>query len=441
MMANFKDKWESLEEKKRQTIRAVLVVLLISLLAVVIQSVRTDNKKLYEKKETKIDFSDVKSKGNLQNDWRERSEMDIKELKDAIAEEKKSKEDLQNKLDNLTTQIDESTRKNQEQLQAQIEQLNKQNNEKKLPNKSGSRGNLGANNDQGGHSINDPFARAGGGDVNSMNNDGELNGHLNLSGGNDDGSFDQGESYPENRQIDLVNFYSDHEKKSFSLDDYLPAGSYVKAVLISAVDASVGISSQSDPRPVLFRIVSEAKSVVDKNKQLTTNIKGCIVTGAASADLSSERAYTRLLKMTCPNGNGEVIETDVEGYAADGSDGKAGLVGRKITREGDLLAKSFFVGLVGGSGQGLSDKVAPPLAFSNGLTTQGTLSTEDVVKRGLGKGISSGADRLSNYMIDRAEQYQPVIAISSGKEAELVFISGVYLDGRKKAPKQVETKK
>ena len=433
MLENFKEKWESFDEKKRQTIRAGLAIMVVALLGCVIISFRNNNTKLYDKKETKIDFSDVKGKGKLEDTWMDRSEMDIKELKDQITEQKKDKDELQQKLDNLISEVSESTKKNQEQFQSQIEQLRKEKNDgKPLDNaKPQPRRNQKSNGQD--QALIDPFGRAGGGD-------GNINGSMdgNNSGGNFDESINQGESYPESRQIDLVNFYSDQEKRSFSLDHYLPAGSYVKAVLISSVDASVGISSQSDPRPVLFRIVSEAKSVVDKDKQLTTNIKGCTVTGAASADLSSERAYTRLLKMTCPDGDGGVIESDVEGYAADGSDGKAGLAGRKITREGDLVAKSFFAGLVGGFGSALSQKVAPPLSFSNGLTTQNALSTEDVAKAGLGKGISTSSDRLSNYLIDRAEQYQPVISIASGKEAELVFISGSYLDGRKKQIQQIE---
>ena len=38
-------------------------------------------------------------------------------------------------------------------------------------------------------------------------------------------------------------------------------------------------------------------------------------------------------------------------------------------------------------------------------------------------------DRLADYMIDRAEQYQPVISIPANIDVELVFIEGVALDG------------
>jgi conjugal transfer pilus assembly protein TraB len=135
--------------------------------------------------------------------------------------------------------------------------------------------------------------------------------------------------------------------------------------------------------------------------------------------------------MTCPDNNGGVIETDVEGYAADGSDGKSGIAGKMVSREGDLIAKSFFASFISGFGQSFSQKFTPPLTASNGLTTQGVLSGGDIAKSGLGKGVAGGTDRLSNYLIDRAEQYQPIISIASGKEVELVFISGTYLDGRK----------
>ena len=135
-----------------------------------------------------------------------------------------------------------------------------------------------------------------------------------------------------------------------------------------------------------------------------------------------------------------MIETDIEGYAADGFDGKYGIAGKVVSREGELLTKSFFAGLIGGFGQGFSQTVAPPLTVSNGLTTQGALGAGDIAKMGLGKGVSSSSERISNFLIDRAEQKQPVISIASGKEVELIFQSGTYLDGRKSRPKTTESK-
>ena len=46
--------------------------------------------------------------------------------------------------------------------------------------------------------------------------------------------------------------------KTYQLGAYLPAGSYAPAIVISGVDASVGVSSQAEPKPVLFRITGPA---------------------------------------------------------------------------------------------------------------------------------------------------------------------------------------
>jgi conjugal transfer pilus assembly protein TraB len=214
----------------------------------------------------------------------------------------------------------------------------------------------------------------------------------------------------------------------FKTSEYVPAGAYAQAVIISGVDASVGAAAQSDPRPVLLRIKGPAvSSIYDGNNQ-ETDLKGCLITGAASGDLSSEKVYVKLVNMTCSKSEDLVYETAIKGYVA--GQGKSGVRGNVISRAGDIVTKSFLAGLIGGLGQGLSAKVAPPLNFSNGLTTQGTMSTEDVAKKGLGQGISNSGDRLANYFINRAEQYQPVVSIPSGIDVEVVFVEGFYLSGK-----------
>lgn len=225
------------------------------------------------------------------------------------------------------------------------------------------------------------------------------------------------------------------KKGLYNINDYIPAGAYAKATIISGVDASVGISSQSDPRPVLLRVRSAAMSSIYDGNVQKTDLTGCIIQGAASGDLSSEKVYVKLITLTCGKGEEMVTEIPVKGYVA--GQGKSGVRGNVISREGDLLAKSFLAGLVSGFGQGLSEKVAPPLAFSNGLTTQESLSTGDVVKKGFGKGISTSSDRLANYLIDRAEQYQPVVSIPSGIDVEVVFVEGFYFNPKDdKQPKK-----
>lgn len=246
-------------------------------------------------------------------------------------------------------------------------------------------------------------------------------------------------SKPVNR-VRTIAVLSDSESKktnAFDPKEYLPAGSYAKAEIIEAVDASTGISAQSDPRPVLFRIKSDASSAQDDKKRITVAIKGCTVTGAASGDISSERVFVRLLKMSCKKDD-KVIETNVEGHAAD-SDGKAGIAGRVVSREGDLVTKSFLAGAVSGVGRGASQKFYPSVNLTSGFTANNNMTSKDIAGLGLSEGISQSSENIANFFLERAKQYEPVVSISAGKMVELVFISGVYLDGRIIPQNQPET--
>ena len=44
-----------------------------------------------------------------------------------------------------------------------------------------------------------------------------------------------------------------------------------------------------------------------------------------------------------------------------------------------------------------------------------------------GNGISAAATTLSDYYVQRAEQYQPIVSLYGGTKVELVFLKGVDL--------------
>lgn len=209
--------------------------------------------------------------------------------------------------------------------------------------------------------------------------------------------------------------------------DYLPANSFAKARVIVGVDAASSVSSQADPLPVVLRITGPARSVADNGRLLTTKIQGCLVNGAARGDLSSEKVYVRLAKMTCPVGGGRFAETEVKGFIAFG--GKTGVRGRVVSREGSLATQAFFAGLVGGIGRGFS---ANSQGFLNGATTivgggRDKLSPGEIAQAGIGEGVSTAGDMVSQYLIEKAEQYQPVIEMPTGIDVEIVFLEGVQV--------------
>jgi conjugal transfer pilus assembly protein TraB len=208
--------------------------------------------------------------------------------------------------------------------------------------------------------------------------------------------------------------------------DYLPPNSYAPARVIVGVDASTGVASQTDPLPVVLRITGPARSVIRGGKVLTTDITGCLVNGAARGDLSSEKVYVKLARMTCAQPGGRYAVSEVKGFISFA--GKSGVRGRVVSREGSLVGQALLAGIVGGFGRGFS-------ANANGIFTgqigadgkRQALSPTDIVTGGIGQGAGEAADTVSKYLIERAEQYQPVVEMPTGIEVEIVFLDGVHV--------------
>ena len=153
------------------------------------------------------------------------------------------------------------------------------------------------------------------------------------------------------------------------------------------------------------------------------------MTAAAHGDLSSEKVYARLRTLTCTGAApGTVIETEVAGFIA--GSGKTGVRGPVVSREGALVEKAFLAGLVSGVGQGVSQAFAPQaVATGNGASVANS-GLGDIGRAGVGAGAASAGSKVADYMIRRAEQYQPVIQLRAGTRVSVVFLEGARLDGR-----------
>lgn len=207
------------------------------------------------------------------------------------------------------------------------------------------------------------------------------------------------------------------------LGDYLPAGSYAPAVVLSGADAATNVSNRDNPIPVLFRITGPAVTAALGNSQpARVNLKGCTVQGSATGDLSSERVKVRLISMTCVNRRGGILETKVAGYMA--GSGKEGVRGHVVSREGPQITNAMIAGALGGLGKGLG-------AAANASMSQEEAGVDEILRSAgvgtLAGGAENAASTLADYYIKRAEQYQPVVSLYGGTKVELVFLEGVEL--------------
>lgn len=203
----------------------------------------------------------------------------------------------------------------------------------------------------------------------------------------------------------------------------LPAGSILSGILINGMDAPTSINSKGDPYPTLIRVKREA---VLPN-YFRADVRECMLIGATHGSLSDERAYTRLESITCIFEDGDVVETAIDGYAV-GEDGKLGMRGRVISKNGVILARALTAGFLEGISEAFTGARVP--VISDNATAeqqiQSLVSDESLQSAGL-EGAGKAMDRLADFYIELASGIYPVIEIDAGRQIEFVITRGTTL--------------
>ena len=209
-------------------------------------------------------------------------------------------------------------------------------------------------------------------------------------------------------------------RESPGKDSYIPAGSFVKVVLLNGIDAPTGSKGKGNPYPVLMRVLDLAQLP----NLWRGDFKECFLVGEAVGELSSERVHIRTNTLSCINRKGEALEGSISGYAV-GEDGKIGLSGRVITKQGALLARSLVTGFLQGVSQAFSQS-----ANVLNITPTGNISSIDpgkTAQTGIGMGVSKATEDLAKFYIDLAKELFPVIEANAGRHVEVVFVNKATL--------------
>ncbi len=206
-----------------------------------------------------------------------------------------------------------------------------------------------------------------------------------------------------------------------TVSTFLPV-SFTRGVLLGGLDAPTGGQSQSNPHPVLIRLSDN--SVLPN--QFRGEYRECFVIAAGYGDISSERAYLRTENLSCVRADGATLEVRIQG-SVYGADGKVGMRGRLVTKQGQMLANALLAGVVSGIGQGLSTANTSYSSSPLG-TIASTDSNADAYRAGLGQGVGKALDRLAQYYIKLAENTFPVIEVDAGRQIDVVITKGVRID-------------
>jgi conjugal transfer pilus assembly protein TraB len=210
---------------------------------------------------------------------------------------------------------------------------------------------------------------------------------------------------------------------------YIPSGAFTRAILLGGLDAPTGGQAQRNPQPVLLRLVDNA--VLPNH--FRSRIKECFVVGAGYGDMSSERAYIRTESLSCVMRDGTAIDVPVKGYVA-GEDGKAGMRGRLVSKQGQLLGNALLAGVASGIGHAFQQSSTTLSVSPLGATT--AVDPGKQFEAGFGTGVGRALDRLAQYYISLAEKVFPVIEVDAGRTVDVVITQGVSLQGSLDASSQ-----
>jgi conjugal transfer pilus assembly protein TraB len=196
--------------------------------------------------------------------------------------------------------------------------------------------------------------------------------------------------------------------------------------LLNGLDAPTGKGARREPFPVLARLKDEA---ILPNR-FRADVRECFLVSAGYGDLSSERAYIRGESISCVRDDGGVIEVPIDAYAV-GEDGKVGIRGRVVSKQGQLLGNALLAGFLRGFSDAFGRNQTQVLALAGPGGVAATPFQRSLSEAGMEGGTLKGAgyamDRLAHYYMDMAENLFPVIEVDAARAIEFVVQKGTQL--------------
>lgn len=192
---------------------------------------------------------------------------------------------------------------------------------------------------------------------------------------------------------------------------------FAPVALLNGVDAGTSSMTQSNPLPVLMNLTDHATLPGAAKFQL----KNCFTLGTAYGDLSAERVYVRVSRVSCVDKkNRLVLNSEVQGYLVD-SDGHLGLRGLISDRQGPRLAKALLAGFAQGLAGALGQAQGTVLTnLTSGDSTSSITGGAALRASGLA-GAQTATSQLAEFYLKEAQSIFPVISVDVGRVGTVVF--------------------
>jgi len=208
------------------------------------------------------------------------------------------------------------------------------------------------------------------------------------------------------------------ENPTVKQTSYLPGGSMARSVLLTGADAPVG----GKPFPVLLAL----KEAFASPNSYSVPLKGCFALGKAEGNASSERADIQIVRISCVLPDGKAFEQEITGYLV-GEDGKQGIPGKLVDKEGRKIAFAAVAGVEAGLARAFGQQQVTNVVTDSGAIT--STVTGDALTFGLASGAQGAATEMQRYFQKQAERLFPVVEIDAGKNVTMVMLSGTRVPG------------
>ncbi len=187
----------------------------------------------------------------------------------------------------------------------------------------------------------------------------------------------------------------------------LPTGSYVKAKLMTGIDAPEGKTY-----PVLLALDF---SYVGPNKH-KVDLSGCFIIAKSSPSMATERINFQATRLSCVSKKGKFFERKISGFVADNTDNTFAVKAELNSKQGSVAKMAFLKSVVDGIGEIITRK-------AQNIGGKNPDSANVLVQ----SGAQGAAAKVSDWYLKQVTSLMPTLSVNSGQDVWIVMQEKVLL--------------
>jgi conjugal transfer pilus assembly protein TraB len=209
----------------------------------------------------------------------------------------------------------------------------------------------------------------------------------------------------------------DEEGKEDDIPTFTVMTGFTKGTIITGADVPTLTQNNKDPIPVYISIDGD---MINANNY-TSNIDNCLLTAAAIGDFASGVAQLRISDISCiatdDVGKSYKLTGTIKAWAYD-ENGKFGIKGRLVSKEGEIIAKGLPLATIEGMIAMLNN------SSIGGEATEGAAGIANALGGSAQSTTSQIMGKFSDYYLKILESLNPTIEVKAGREIVIGFKGG-----------------